>query len=56
MGLISHISLLINYLGINYYTTRYANDSISSSVYLSYTTDSHVNLTSKLKIHNLDKC
>jgi beta-glucosidase/6-phospho-beta-glucosidase/beta-galactosidase len=46
----------LDYLGINYYTARYANDSISSSVNLSYTTDSHVNLTSKFKIHNLDKC
>lgn len=45
-----------DFLGVNYYTARYADDSTSSSsINLSYTTDSHVNLTSKLKIHNLDK-
>ncbi|KAK4591731.1 hypothetical protein RGQ29_016248 [Quercus rubra] len=46
----------LDFLGVNYYTARYADDSTSSSsINLSYTTDSHVNLTSKLKIHNLDK-
>ena len=47
----------LDFLGVNYYSARYANDSTSSSnVNLSYTTDSQVNLTSKLRIHNLDKC
>jgi len=37
----------LDFLGVNYYTARYADDSISSSsVNLSYTTDSNVNLTS----------
>jgi len=37
----------LDFLGVNYYTARNANDSTSSSsVDLSYTTDSHVNLTS----------
>ncbi|KAF3958391.1 hypothetical protein CMV_016704 [Castanea mollissima] len=36
----------LDFLGVNYYTARYANDSTSSSsINLSYTTDSHVNLT-----------
>uniref|UniRef100_A0A7N2LAP7 Beta-glucosidase n=1 Tax=Quercus lobata TaxID=97700 RepID=A0A7N2LAP7_QUELO len=36
----------LDFLGVNYYTARYADDSTSSSsVNLSYTTDSHVNLT-----------
>ena len=44
----------LDFLGVNYYTARYADDSTSSSsVNLSYTTDSHVNLTSKFKNHNL---
>ena len=37
----------LDFLGINYYTARYADDSTSSStINISYTTDSHVNLTS----------
>ncbi|XP_040993617.1 beta-glucosidase 17-like isoform X1 [Juglans microcarpa x Juglans regia] len=37
-----------NFLGVNYYTARYADDSTSSScVNLIYTTDSHVNLTTE---------
>ncbi|KAG6678726.1 hypothetical protein I3843_14G093300 [Carya illinoinensis] len=37
-----------NFLGANYYTARYADDSkSSSSVNLSYTTDRHVNLTTE---------
>ena len=55
----------LDFLGLNYYTARYADDSTSSSDInlsyttfikkknLSYTTDSNVNETSKLKIHNL---
>ncbi|XP_030967131.1 beta-glucosidase 17-like isoform X3 [Quercus lobata] len=36
----------LDFLGINYYTARYADDSTSSStINISYTTDSHVNLT-----------
>ncbi|KAK4591727.1 hypothetical protein RGQ29_016244 [Quercus rubra] len=36
----------LDFLGVNYYTARYADDSTSSSsVNPSYTTDSHVNLT-----------
>lgn len=43
-----------DFLGVTYYTARYADDSTSSSsVNLSYTTDSHVNLTSKLRMHNI---
>ena len=40
----------IDFLGLNYYTARYAEDiaSHSSIVNVSYSTDSHVNLTSKL--------
>ncbi|XP_050284263.1 beta-glucosidase 17-like isoform X2 [Quercus robur] len=38
----------LDFLGVNYYTARYADDSTSSSsVNLSYTTDSHVNLTTE---------
>uniref|UniRef100_A0A7N2LCS9 Beta-glucosidase n=1 Tax=Quercus lobata TaxID=97700 RepID=A0A7N2LCS9_QUELO len=38
----------LDLLGVNYYTARYADDSTSSSsVSLSYTTDSHVNLTNE---------
>ncbi|XP_075644783.1 beta-glucosidase 17-like isoform X3 [Castanea sativa] len=38
----------LDFLGINYYTARYADDSTSSSsINLSYTTDSHVNLTTE---------
>ncbi|GMY22309.1 beta-glucosidase 17-like isoform X8 [Fagus crenata] len=38
----------LDFLGVNYYSARYANDSTSSSrVNLSYTTDSHVNLTTE---------
>ena len=37
----------LDFLGVNYYTARYVDDSnSSSSVNLSYTTDSHVNMTS----------
>ncbi|XP_040993468.1 beta-glucosidase 17-like isoform X2 [Juglans microcarpa x Juglans regia] len=37
-----------DFLGVTYYTARYADDSTSSSsVNLSYTTDSHVNLTTE---------
>ena len=44
----------LDFLGVNYYTARYADDSTSSSsVNPSYTTGSHVNLTSKFKNHNL---
>ena len=44
----------LDFLGLNYYTARYTDDStFSSGINLSYTTDSHVNETSKLKIHNL---
>jgi beta-glucosidase/6-phospho-beta-glucosidase/beta-galactosidase len=44
----------LDFLGLNYYTARYADDSTSSSsLNLSYTTDSHVDLTSKSKTHNL---
>lgn len=43
-----------DFLGVTYYTARYADDSTSySSVNLSYTTDSHVNLTSKLRMHTI---
>jgi beta-glucosidase/6-phospho-beta-glucosidase/beta-galactosidase len=36
-----------DFIGVNYYTARYAEDSSSfSSINLSYTTDSRVNLTS----------
>ena len=43
-----------DFLGVNYYTTRYAEDSTSSStVNLSYTIDSHVDMTSKFKSQNL---
>ncbi|KAM3686296.1 hypothetical protein ACJW31_11G187900 [Castanea mollissima] len=38
----------LDFLGVNYYTARYADDSTSSSsINLSYTTDSHVNLTTE---------
>ncbi|GKV13455.1 hypothetical protein SLEP1_g24457 [Rubroshorea leprosula] len=38
----------INFLGLNYYTARYANDSTYyNSVNLSYTTDSRVNITTE---------
>ena len=38
-----------DFLGVNYYTAKYAQDStFFPTVNLSYTTDSHVNLTSKL--------
>ncbi|KAL5762792.1 hypothetical protein ACOSP7_019056 [Xanthoceras sorbifolium] len=38
----------IDFLGVNYYTTFYADDLTSySTVNLSYTTDNHVNLTSE---------
>nr|POE91733.1 beta-glucosidase 17 [Quercus suber] len=38
----------LDFLGINYYTARYADDSTSSStINISYTTDSHVNLTTE---------
>ena len=44
----------LDFLGLNYYTAGYTDDSMfSSGINLSYTTDSHVNETSKLKIHNL---
>lgn len=40
----------LDFLGVNYYTARYADDSMSSSsVNLSYSTDSHVDLTSRFK-------
>ncbi|XP_031274806.1 beta-glucosidase 17-like isoform X1 [Pistacia vera] len=35
----------LDFLGVNYYTSKYAEDSNSSSILLSYTTDSHVNNT-----------
>ncbi|XP_031274751.1 beta-glucosidase 17-like isoform X1 [Pistacia vera] len=35
----------LDFVGVNYYTTRYAEKSNSSSSLLSYTTDSHVNDT-----------
>ena len=39
----------IDFLGLNYYTARYAEDIAShSSINVSYLTDSQVNLTSKL--------
>ncbi|KAF3958393.1 hypothetical protein CMV_016706 [Castanea mollissima] len=38
----------LDFLGVNYYTARYVDDSnSSSSVNLSYTTDSHVNMTTE---------
>ncbi|GAV77279.1 Glyco_hydro_1 domain-containing protein [Cephalotus follicularis] len=41
----------LDFIGVNYYTARYADDSTSySSIYLSYTTDSHVNQTGKFPI------
>ena len=44
----------LDFLGVNYYTARYAEDSTSSStINLSYTTDSHVDMTSKFNSHNL---
>lgn len=39
----------LDFLGVNYYTSKYAEDSNSSSILLSYTTDSHVNNTCKPK-------
>uniref|UniRef100_A0A7N2R293 Uncharacterized protein n=1 Tax=Quercus lobata TaxID=97700 RepID=A0A7N2R293_QUELO len=43
----------LDFLGVNYYTARYADDSTSSSsVHLSYTTDSHVNLTRFSDVNN----
>ena len=44
----------LDFVGVNYYTARYAEDSTSSSsVNLSYSTDSHVDLTSMFKNYNL---
>lgn len=40
----------LDFVGVNYYTARYAEESNSSSPLLSYTTDSHVNDTGELKI------
>ncbi|GMY22300.1 beta-glucosidase 17-like isoform X1 [Fagus crenata] len=38
----------LDFLGVNYYTARYAEDSTSSStINLSYTTDSHVDMTTE---------
>ena len=40
----------LDFVGLNYYTSLYADDATSySSVFLSYTTDSHVNDTGKLE-------
>jgi beta-glucosidase/6-phospho-beta-glucosidase/beta-galactosidase len=42
----------LDFLGLNYYTARYADDSTSSSSFnLSYTTDSHEDASSKSKSH-----
>ncbi len=44
----------LDFLGVNYYTARYAEDSTSSNtVNLSYTTNSHVDMTRKFKSQNL---
>lgn len=42
----------IDFLGVNYYTARYAEESAttaSNNTNLSYTTDMHVTFTGKLK-------
>lgn len=38
----------IDFLGVNYYTTNYAAYSLSNTVNITYTTDMHATLTSKL--------